>query len=234
MTNTDIEKLRGGLVVSCQAAKGSPLCDPDIIAALALVAEQNGAVGVRINSAEHIAATKLRVSVPVIGIEKVVTQESDVYITPTFDVASRLAASGANIIAVDATLRLRPQGELLKDLIRRIQLELRLPVMADVATFDEGLHAADCGVEIVATTLCGYTAESRGAQLPALELLAKLAGKLSVPLICEGGVATPEQVRQAFDCGAFAVVVGTAITGIGHLVERFAAASPTSKSKVEF
>ncbi len=232
--NVDIEKLRGGLVVSCQAAKGSPLCDAQIIAALALTAEQHGAAGVRINSAEHIVATKLRVSVPIIGIEKVVTPESEVYITPTFDVASRLADVGANIIAVDATFRPRPQGERLEDLIRRIQQELRLSVMADVATFDEGLRAADCGAEIVATTLCGYTAESRGAQLPAFDLLAKLAGKLSLPLICEGGVGSPEQVRQAFDYGAFAVVVGTAITGVGHLVEQFAAASQNSKMRSEF
>ena len=220
--NPDVEKLRGGLIVSCQAPKGSPLSEPEIIAALALTAEQNGAVGVRINSAEHIAATKLRIGVPIIGIEKVVTEESDVYITPTFDVAARIAASGANIIAVDATGRPRPQGERLEELIRRIRQELRLPLMADVATFDEGLRAADCGAEIVATTLCGYTAETHGSELPALGLLEKLAARLNVPVICEGGVHSPEQLRQAFDCGAFAVVVGTAITGVGHLTRRFA------------
>ncbi len=232
MRSADVEKLRGGLIVSCQAPVGTPLCDPQIIAALALTAEQHGAVGVRINSPEHIAATKLRVSVPIIGIEKVVLPESEVYITPTFDVASRVVASGANILAVDATRRPRPQGERFENLIRRIHEELRLPVMADVATFEEGLYAADCGAELIATTLCGYTAESRGAKLPALDLLAKLAGKLNVPVICEGGVGSPEQVRQAFDCGAFAVVVGTAITGIGHLVKQFVAASPTSENRI--
>lgn len=230
----DVEKLSGGLIVSCQAPKGSPLCDPQIIAALALTAEQHGAVGVRINSAEHIAATKLRVRVPIIGIEKVVTPESDVYITPTFEVANRVAASGASILAIDATFRPRPKGEQFESLIRHIQQELRLPVMADVATYDEGLRAADCGAEIVATTLCGYTAESRGSQLPALDLLSKLAGKLKVPVICEGGVASPGQVRDAFDCGAFAVVVGTAITGIGHLVDQFVAASLTAKPRATF
>lgn len=223
--NTDVEKLRGGLIVSCQAPKGSPLSDPKIIAALALTAEQNGAVGVRINSAEHIAATKLGVGVPIIGIEKVVTEESDVYITPTFEVAGRIADSGANIIALDATLRPRPQGERLEDLIRRVQQQLRLPVMADVATFDEGLRAADCGAEIVATTLCGYTAESHGAELPAFGLLEKLASTLSIPVICEGGVHSPEHLRRALDCGAFAVVVGTAITGVGYLTRRFADAA---------
>lgn len=225
MTNSEIEKLSGGVVVSCQAPKGTPLDDPYIIAALALTAEQSGAVGVRINSPEHIAATKLRVSIPIIGIEKVVSDESEVYITPTFEVAKRLVESGANIVAMDATKRPRPAGERLEDLIRRVQEELHRPVMADVATLEEGIYAADCGAAIVATTLCGYTAESRGASLPALELLEALATRLKVPVICEGGISSPDQVRQAFDCGAFAVVVGTAITGIGHLAQSFVAAS---------
>ncbi|MFN0108094.1 MAG: N-acetylmannosamine-6-phosphate 2-epimerase [Blastocatellia bacterium] len=223
MTSPEIEKLRGGLIVSCQAPKGSPLCDPDVIAALALTAEQHGAVGVRINSPEHIAATRLRVSVPIIGIEKVMTPESDVYITPTFEVAKRIAESGASIIAIDATGRPRPQGERLEELIQRIHEELQLSVMADVATYDEGVYAANCGADIVATTLCGYTAESRGEQLPALTLLEQLATALTVPVICEGGVGSPEQARQALSSGAFAVVVGTAITGIGQTVERFVA-----------
>lgn len=225
MNEVEIEKLRGGLIVSCQAPAGSPLNDPQVIAALALAAEQNGAVAVRINSAEHVAATNARVSVPIIGIEKVVSAESEVYITPTLDVASRLVRCGASIVAMDATGRRRPNGERLEDLIRQVQEELRRPVMADVATLDEGLYAADCGAKIVATTLCGYTADSRGAQLPALDLLENLATRLEVPVICEGGVSSPEQVRRAFDCGAFAVVVGTAITGVGQLVQKFVAAS---------
>lgn len=224
MIEAELETLRGGLIVSCQAPKGSALDDPQVIAALALAAEQNGAVGVRINSAAHVVATAARVRVPIIGIEKVVTPESEVYITPTFAVAERLVRGGAHIIATDATRRARPNGERLEDLLRQVQEELRRPVMADVATLDEGLHAADCGARLVATTLCGYTPESRGTQLPAFDLLEKLARRLDVPVICEGGVASPEQVRQALDCGAFAVVVGTAITGVGQLVRSFVAA----------
>jgi N-acylglucosamine-6-phosphate 2-epimerase len=223
MSDSVIEKLRDGLIVSCQAPQGSPLDDPSILSALALVAEQNGAAGVRINMPVHIAATKARVGVPVIGIEKVEADRLDVYITPTFGVARRISESGADIIAVDATPRLRPGGEKIENLIRQIQIELRKPVMADISTFDEGLYAADCGAEILATTLCGYTAESEGVPLPALDLIERLTRHLNAPVICEGGVASPEQVRQAFDCGAFAVVVGTAITGIGHRVRQFAA-----------
>src|SRR5262245_9168374 len=121
MINSDLEKLRGKLIVSCQAPAGSPLDNPFIISALALTAEQSGAAGVRINTPDHIAATKARVSVPIIGIEKVVTDGSDVYLTPTFDAARRVSMSGASIIAIDGTQRQRPDGEKLDHLIRRIQ-----------------------------------------------------------------------------------------------------------------
>jgi N-acylglucosamine-6-phosphate 2-epimerase len=225
MMNSDLEKLRGKLIVSCQAPVGSPLDDPYIISALALTAEQNGAAGVRINTPDHIAATKARVSVPIIGIEKVVTDGSDVYITPTFDAARRVSMSGASIIAIDGTWRPRPAGESLDHLIRRIQTELRKPLMADISTYDEGLYVADRGAEIIATTLCGHTAESKGATLPALDLLERLAARLSQPVICEGSVVSPDQVHRAFDCGAFAVVVGAAITSVGSLTRQFAAAS---------
>jgi N-acylglucosamine-6-phosphate 2-epimerase len=216
-----IERLRGGLIVSCQAPKGSPLDDSRIISALALTAEQNGAVGVRINEPEHIAAVCRLVSVPVIGIEKVDSDESEVYITPTFAVARRIAASGADIIALDATGRPRPRGEKLAELIRRVREELRLPVMADVSTLEEGMYAADCGADLVATTLCGYTDETAHLRPPDFALVERLAQKLSAPVICEGGVASPEQARRALDCGAFAVVVGGAITAVDRLVRAF-------------
>jgi N-acylglucosamine-6-phosphate 2-epimerase len=225
MINSDPEKLRGQLIVSCQAPPGSPLDNPFIISALALTAEQNGAGGVRINTPDHIAATKARVSVPIIGIEKIVTDGFDVYITPTFTAARRVSMSGASIIAIDGTQRPRPADEKLDHLILRIQTELQKPVMADISTYDEGLYAADCGAEIIATTLCGHTAESRGSTSPDFDLLERLAARLSQPVICEGGVVSPDQIRRAFDCGAFAVVVGAAITGVGSLTRQFAAAS---------
>ena len=164
-------------------------------------------------------------------MDKVDFADSPVYITPTFAIAERIAVSGADIIAIDATQRPRPHGEQLNELIRRIHDELGkpvMPVMADVATFDEGLRAADCGADIVATTLCGYTAESAGVTLPALDLVARLTARLSVPVICEGGVSSPTDVRRAFEAGAFAVVVGGAITGVDKLVKQFVAAAQLS------
>jgi N-acylglucosamine-6-phosphate 2-epimerase len=99
-------------------------------------------------------------------------------------------------------------------------------VMADIATFDEAILAAEFGAEIVATTLCGYTKETAGTSLPAFDLIERLATHIKLPIICEGGVASPDDVRRVFDCGAFAVVVGTAITGITQLVQNFVAATP--------
>jgi N-acylglucosamine-6-phosphate 2-epimerase len=218
-------RLQGGLIVSCQAPAGSPLDDPYIIGAMAATAEQHGAAGVRIKQPAQIAATRARVRVPIIGLDKVEFAESPVYITPTFAIAEQVAASGADIIATDATARPRPQGETLAGLLRRIQDELRKPVLADVATFEEGLAAADCGAQFIATTLCGYTEVTMGVALPAFDLLEKLAARLAVPVICEGGVSTPEDLRRAFDCGAFAVVVGTAITGVDKLAQQFISVS---------
>ncbi len=221
-----IEQLRGGLIVSCQAPTHSPLNDPHVISAMALTAEQQSAVGVRLNGPVNIAAARARIGLPIIGIEKVVTAGSDVYITPTLAVAERIASSGADIIALDATQRARPNGERLEALLARIREELNTPAMADIATFEDGLLAADCGADIIATTLCGYTKDSAGTTLPAFALLEKLATNLRHPIICEGGIASPEDVRRAFDCGAFAVVVGTALTGITQLVKNFVRATP--------
>jgi N-acylglucosamine-6-phosphate 2-epimerase len=225
----EIECLRGGLIVSCQAPPGSPLDDPHIISAFALTAEQNGAVAVRINGSAQIAVVRQKVKVPILGIEKVLSAESEVYITPTYEAARRIVESGANIVALDATRRPRPGGERIEDLIRQVREELCRPVMADVATYEEGVYAAECGAEIVATTLCGFTSETAGTATPAFRLLERLAAELSVPVICEGGISTPEQARRAFDCGAFAIVVGAAITALDQRVRLFVAATPSSR-----
>lgn len=220
-------KIGGGLIVSCQAPANSPLAKPEIIAAFAETAEQNGAVAVRIDSPEHIAAVKKRVAVPVLGIYKIVAETSDVYITPTFAAAQKIAAAGADLIALDATGRKRPGGEELAEIVRQIQFKLGLPVMADVATYEEGVNAVKIGCDFIGTTLSGYTAETAyKLSAPDFELVEALAKNMMIPVICEGRLRTPEDVRRAFDCGAFASVVGTAITGIDILVRDFSAACP--------
>ncbi len=220
-------KIQNGLIVSCQAPADSPLCKPEIIAALAETAEQNGAVAVRIDSPEHIRAVKHAVKVPIFGIYKVIYDSSKVYITPTFKAAKEVAEAGADVIAIDATLRQRPEGESLTKIVLRIKEELNLPVMADVSTLEEGLNAVEAiGVDFVSTTLSGYTNATKHLIEPDFELVEKLAGRLDVPVICEGRLRSSDDVRRAFDCGAFAVVVGGAITGVDQLVQQFVSAMP--------
>lgn len=224
-----VEGLRGGLIVSCQAAEGSPLDRPEVIAALAAAAERGGAVGVWINGPANIRGVRAAVRIPIIGIYKQVRPESDVYITPDADAARAAAEAGADVIALDATAR-RPGGyHAVAQLIADIRERLGRPVMADVATLEDGSAAADARSDLVATTLFGYTAETRGAELPGLELVRRLAATLSVPVVCEGGIQSPEQVAAAFAAGAYAVVVGTAITGIEARVKQFAGLAPRAR-----
>jgi len=213
-----------GLIVSCQAPVGSPLRDPTVIAALAQASVMAGAVGVRIESPEHVRAVRARLSEPIVGLWKRDYEGSAVYITPTFADCEAIARAGADILAIDATARLRPGGEDLATLIARIHTELGLPVLADVATLAEGLAAEAAGADLVATTLCGYTEETKGTPLPALDLVAALAGRLRVPVWCEGGVSTPAEYAAARGRGARVVVVGTALTGLEARVRTFLAA----------
>ncbi len=227
--NDIFEKWRGGLIVSCQAPANSPLAKPEIIRAFAETAEQNGAVGVRIDSPAHISAVKKTVKIPILGIYKIITDQSDVYITPTFDAAREIAVAGADVIALDATSRRRPNGEKLELIVRQIRAELRKTLTADVATFEEGINAVEnLGFDAVFTTLSGYTDETKHIVKPDFDLIEKLAARVSVPVICEGRLSTAEDVRKAFDCGAFAVVVGSAITGVDNLVKKFVAALPSN------
>ncbi len=203
---------------------GSPLREPFVIAALAEAACLSGAVGVRIESPEHVRAVRSRVEKPIVGLWKRDYAGFEVYITPTFADAEAIAEAGADIIAIDGTARARPNGETLLELIRRIHGELQKPVLADIATFAEAEAAVAAGADIVVTTLCGYTAETKGASLPALDLLRTMVQSLDLPVWCEGGVSSPEQFAQALSLGAKVVVVGTALTGLEVQVKRYLSA----------
>jgi N-acylglucosamine-6-phosphate 2-epimerase len=228
-----LETWRGGLIVSCQAHDHSPLAKPEIIAAFAETAEQNGAVGVRIDAPENIRAVKQRIKIPILGIYKIVSPKSEVYITPTFEAAKKIEGSGADMIALDSTRRDRPNGEKLENLVAQIQADLKKPLMADIARYEEGLYAAEeLGVDVISTTLSGYTKETKHIAEPDFELVEMLAKRLNIPIICEGRLSSPADVKRAFDCGAYAVVVGGAITGVDQLVSQFVAATPLNSSKV--
>lgn len=221
-----LARLRGRLIVSCQAPPSSPLHDPYVIARFALAAERHGVGAVRIDSPAHISATRALCTVPVIGLHKQVHDGSAVYITPTFSAAQDVIEAGADIVAVDATGRHRPRGERLADIIGMVHARGRL-VMADVATDAQGLAAAELGVDLIATTLSGYTEDSVLHPGPDIALVERLASATQVPVICEGRVRSTADVRQAFRAGAYAVVVGGAITGVDALVRHFVEATPS-------
>ena len=215
-----IQSLCQGLIVSCQAPVDSPLHQPMVIAAIAQAAVNQGSVGVRIDTPAHISAVRQQVQAPLIGLWKQQLPGYEVYITPQFQHAAAIAEAGADIIAIDATLRDRPGGETVASLIAQIHNELGKPVMADVDTIEAAIAAKAAGADLVATTLYGYTAETNHLSPPGFELLTQLL-QLGIPAICEGGISSPQLARHALDLGAYAVVVGTAITGIDYQVKAY-------------
>ncbi len=221
-----IAGLKHGLIVSCQPRVASPLDHPEFIAALAAVAEQQGAVAVRIQGPRNIRAVRDAVSIPVVGIEKINDPESPVYITPTLESVRRVHRAGAQLIALDATERPRPRDQNLAGIVQAAKAELGAIIMADVASLQQGLNAAELGVDLISTTLYGYTEETRRSQGPGLRLLRDLVRKVDVPVILEGRVHHPDQARRAFELGAHAVVVGTAITDVEWLARGFIEACP--------
>ncbi|ODT66863.1 MAG: N-acetylmannosamine-6-phosphate 2-epimerase [Pelagibacterium sp. SCN 63-23] len=213
---------QSGLIVSCQARADNPLHGPQFMGAMALAARDGGAVGIRANGPADIAAVGAA-GLPVIGIHKVFSDDYPVYITPNFAAAEAIVAAGARVVALDCTERPR-DGEPPAVLVRRIREELGAEVFADISTLEEGLAAADWGATYVATTLSGYTeATQPRPEGPDLTLLEGLARKLSVPVIAEGRFNSPALVRQGFEAGAHAVVVGTMITNPREITRRFVA-----------
>jgi N-acylglucosamine-6-phosphate 2-epimerase len=183
---------------------------------------------VRIEGVENIRAVRASVPVPIVGIIKRIHPGFAPYITSTLDEVRAVAEAGADIVAFDATLRPRVDGAVPGDFVDAAR-QLGLISMADCATAGEGGAAAAAGADIVATTLAGYTDESAGRALPALDVVSALAA-MHPFVICEGGIAEPGQARAAFAAGAAAVVVGTAITNVDALTRRFAQAVPRAAS----
>jgi N-acylglucosamine-6-phosphate 2-epimerase len=193
------------------------------MSALAQCAERGGAAAIRADGPEDIRSIHEAVSLPIVGIYKV-PRGGRFFITPTMEHARAVVAAGADVVAVEATLENRPVQEDLEYLIRRIREELSVPVVADISTFEEAIRARKSGAELVATTLSGYTHDSPEREEPDLNLVRKLA-EANIPVVAEGHVRTPEQVRELFNAGAHSVVVGTAITDPVTITSRFARAA---------
>jgi putative N-acetylmannosamine-6-phosphate epimerase/predicted NBD/HSP70 family sugar kinase len=220
LTPESMNLIKGKLVVSCQAAPGDPLEDTETIRRIARAAVGGGAAGLRVNSAEDIAAIRRDTDLPIIGIKKKYLN-GQLRITPDFESAAELAAAGANIVALDCTNRTWPFGDPWQEIVERIHRELNLLVMADIATLGEALAAAAGGVDMIGMTLNGYTEETRGNSAFSWPLLADLVRQTGRPIVAEGHISTPAEARRAIENGAWSVVVGSAITRPGTITARF-------------
>ncbi|POH61235.1 N-acetylmannosamine-6-phosphate 2-epimerase [Arthrobacter glacialis] len=220
---TNLDSLAGQLVVSAQAYPGEPMRDPRTTAQVAASAVIGGAGAIRVQGIADIQFTRAAVEVPVIGLWK--DGHDGVFITPTLRHALACANAGAHIVAIDGTRRPRPDGLSLAETIAGIHAESNALVMADCGSFDDAVAAVEAGADLIGTTLAGYSGERPKTEGPDLELLAEIAAAdLGKPLIAEGRIHSPAQARAAMDAGAFAVVVGTAITHPSTITGWFKAA----------
>ena len=208
-----MEKIRGGLIVSCQALPDEPLHSSFIMGRMAYAAALGGAVGIRANSVEDILEIKKMVSLPIIGIIKKDYENCRTRITPTMQEVDALVEVGVEIIAMDATTRLRPDGRTIAEFFPEVRQKYPNQFfMADCATYEDALRAEQLGFDFVGTTLNGYTDDTRQNPPPNFDLMKRMAETLKTPVIAEGGIFSPEQLRQAMDQGVLSCVVGSAIT----------------------
>ena len=216
-------RIEGGLVVSCQALEDEPLHSAEIMARMAEAAMIGGAVGIRCNGVEDTKAIRAKVDLPVIGLWKV--GREGVYITPTADHALSIIDAGADMVALDAT---KMRANLESDILAIHKVGGL--VMADISTYEEALMAADVGVDCISTTLSGYTEWSPQQEAPDFDLINRLSNRLSIPVIAEGRINTPELLEEAFAVGAFAVVVGSAITRPQWITSNFIRKLPVKRN----
>ncbi len=218
-----IEQLKGKLVVSCQALPDEPLYSSFIMGRMAVAAKEGGAACIRCNTTEDILEIKKTTGLPVIGIIKAVYPDSEVYITPTMAEVADLVACHCEIIACDATRRMRP-GQLALDRFFQ-EVRQRYPeqlFMADCSTYEEGMHAAELGFDLIGTTMSGYTQYTDETSLPNFHMIERLSRDCGRPVIAEGGIWSPEDLQAVMQAGAFAAVVGSAISRPQLITKRFA------------
>jgi len=213
--NKDIQNLKGNLIVSCQALPNEPLHSSYIMGRMAIAAREGGAHGIRANSNNDIIEIKKNVKLPVIGIIKREYVDSSVFITPTIREVDELMDSHPEIIALDATCRLRPNGLNLDQLFH--QIKEKYPdqlLMADCSTINEAIYADKLGFDFIGTTLVGYTQESKDSKIETDDfyIIRKILEKVSHPVIAEGNIDTPQKARRVIELGCFSVVVGSIIT----------------------
>jgi N-acylglucosamine-6-phosphate 2-epimerase len=216
------KQIKGKLIVSCQALPEEPLHSSFIMGRMAYAAMLGGASGIRANSISDIKEIKTTVNLPIIGIIKRDYEGSEVYITPTMKEIDLLCEEGVDIIALDATNRIRPDGKTVSEIFPVIREKYKDQIfMADCSTYEEANEAYRLGFDCLGTTMSGYTPYTKGKELPDLELIERLVKDFAVPIIAEGGISTPEELKSVFDLGVHAAVVGSAITRPLEITKRF-------------
>ena len=219
-----IEKLKGKLIVSCQALPGEPLYieNDTMMPLMAVAAKRAGAAGIRTNGERDVKEIKKTVDLPVIGLIKKEYEGFSQYITVTMKEIDTLVKAGADIIALDCTMRERGDGKTVNGFIKEIKEKYPdIILMADISTFEEGVNAEKAGVDMVGTTLSGYTPYSEKTDGPDFKLVEKLSKELAIPVIAEGKIHEPQQAKKMLELGAHAVVVGGAITRPLEIAQRF-------------
>ncbi len=220
-----IMQMKGKLIVSCQALPHEPLHSSFIMGRMALAAKEGGACGIRANTKEDIREIRAQTDLPVIGIVKRDYEDSSVYITPTRKEVEELMEVHPEIIALDATARLRPNGVKLADFFRELKEAYPDQLwMADCSTVEEALYADSLGFDFIGTTMVGYTPQSEGLKIEAddFSILREIIRKAAHPVIAEGNIDTPQKAKRVIELGAFCVVVGSIITRPQLITRAFA------------
>ena len=219
-----LSKVKGKLIVSCQALPEEPLHSSFIMSRMALAASMGGAVGIRANTVEDITEIRKTVDLPIIGIIKEVYPDSEVYITPTMKEVDALMACGVEVLAMDATKRIRPNGSSLEDFFKEVRTKYPNQLfMADCSDQEEGMKAAEMGFDLIGTTMAGYTSYTRGRSVPPFDMIEYLVKNCGKPVIAEGNISTPDYLRKALDLGVHCAVVGGAITRPLQITKTFTA-----------
>ena len=218
------DRIRGQMIISCQAVPGEPLYveEKSIMYLMARAAKMAGSPAIRTSSIRDVIAIKEETGLPVIGLVKIQYPGYEGYITPTMKEADELVEAGSDVVALDCTLRRRGDGTSVNDFIRDIREKYPdIILMADISNYEEGVNAWKCGVDIVGTTMSGYTDYTPKLDGPDYELMRRLAADLDIPVIGEGKIHTPVQAVAALDTGVWSIVVGGAITRPLEIAGRF-------------
>lgn len=226
---TILKQIKGGLIVSCQALADEPLHSPFIMSRMAKAALESGAVAIRANSIADIQCIKDANETAVIGIIKKEYGNNPVFITPTLKEVRALCSIGCEIVAMDGTLRARPNGEKLDEIVATIKAEYPdVLLMADCATLADAKYCQNLAFDLIATTLHGYTEETKGQDIADNDFafVTELVKVLEKPLIVEGNIDTPAKLTTVMQKGAYATVVGSAITRPQLITKKFVAALP--------